>query len=68
MSFPENFSSTLKQLDNYAKQTVKFEPDRKGTVSPGDTIKATFQKGSLVDLRSLQMYYKGTATGVGANG
>lgn len=67
MSFPENFSSTLKQLDNYAKQTVKFEPDRKGTVSPGDTIKATFPKGSLVDLRSLQMYYKGTAVGNGRN-
>ena len=67
MSFPENFSSTLKQLDNYAKQTVKFYCDRTGVVNPGDTIKATFPKGSLVDLRSLCMYYKGTATSAGRN-
>ena len=67
MSFPDNFHSMLKELDNYSKQSVKFLPDRVGTVSAGDTIKCTFPKGSLVDLRSFNMYYKGTAVGVGAN-
>jgi hypothetical protein len=67
MSIPDNFGGVLKELNNYAKQTVKFYPDRLGTVNPTDTIRMTFPKGSLVDIRSLNMYYKGTAVGVGAN-
>ena len=68
MSLPKNFTSTIHRLENYAKQTVIFEPDRKTSVKPNDTIKVTFPKGSLVDLRSLTMYYKGKATGNGYKG
>lgn len=66
MSLPKNFTSTIQRLENYAKQTVIFEPDRKTGVKPGDTIKATFPRGSLVDLRSLRFYYKGVANNCGS--
>jgi len=66
-SLPENFGSRLKSLENYAKQCVKIYPDRTGTINNGDTFSVILPKNTLVDLRSLVMYFKGTANSVGSN-
>lgn len=64
-SLPENFGSRLKSLQNYAKQTVKIYPDRTGVIGHGDTFSIILPKNTLVDLRSLVMYFQGTAVGNG---
>lgn len=64
-SLPENFGSRLKSLENYAKQCVKIYPDRTGTINSGDTFSVILPKNTLVDLRSLVMYFKGTCPKVG---
>lgn len=67
-SIPQNFQSAIKTLSGYAKQTVRCDPDRYTAVNAGDTIKVKLPPNTLVDLRSLVMFFNGSTTGVGANG
>lgn len=66
--FPANLGYHVSKLENYAKQPIKFWSNRgTQTINHGDTIRFSLPKNSLIDLRSISMYYKGTAVGVGAN-
>ena len=64
--FPSNLGYHVSKLENYAKQPIKFWSNRgTQTINHGDTIRFSLPKNSLIDLRSLSMYYKGTAAGTG---
>lgn len=66
--FPANLGYHVKSLENYAKTVVKCWSNR-GTqvINHGDTIRFSLPKNSLIDLKSISLFYKGTAVAVGVN-
>lgn len=58
-SFPKSLSYNVKALSSHSKTSCRLTPDRIGDVKPNDTIKFTLPQNTLVDLRTLCMYYEG---------
>jgi hypothetical protein len=58
-SFPKALAYNVKALSGFSKVAVRLQPDRIGDVKPNDTIKFALPQNTLVDLRTLCMYYEG---------
>lgn len=64
-SFPKALAYNVKALSGFSKTAVRLQPDRTTDVKPNDTIKVVLPQNTLVDLRTLCMYYEGQGgTGV----
>jgi hypothetical protein len=59
-SFPKALSYNIKALSGHSKQACRLTPDKWNTIKPNDTIKVALPQNTLVDLRTLCMYYEGT--------
>jgi hypothetical protein len=57
-SFPKSLAYNIKALSGFSKQAVRLTPDKYDSVKPGDTIKVALPQNTLVDLRTLCMYYE----------
>ena len=67
-SFPKNLAYNVKNLSGFSKTVVKLTPTNT-TVDAGGTFKVRLPQNTLVDLRTLCMYYEGTCTaGAGQTG
>lgn len=57
--FPKALSYSIKQMaDNMSRIGVKLTPDRTTGIAPNDTITIKLPNSSLVDMRSLNLFYK----------
>lgn len=66
-TFPKNLAYNIKTLSGFSKTCVKITPD-KITVNAGDTFKVKLPTNTIVDLRTLTWYSKGTCvSGTGDN-
>jgi hypothetical protein len=60
-SFLKNLAYNVKNLSGFSKTVVKLTPTNT-TVDDGGTFKVRLPQNTLVDLRSLCMFYEGTST------
>ena len=60
MNFPKPLSYQIRALSSFSKQPVRLTPDKWDNIKPNDTIKVNLPQNTLVDLRTLCMYYEGT--------
>lgn len=58
-SFPKPLAYNIKALSGFSKQAVRLTPDKWDSIKPNDTIKVNLPQNSLIDLRTLTMYYEG---------
>jgi hypothetical protein len=58
-SFPKPLAYNIKALSGFSKQAVRLTPDKWDNIKPNDTIKVNLPQNTLVDLRTLCMYYEG---------
>ena len=66
-TFPKNLAYNIKTLSGFSKTCVKITPD-KITVDAGNTFKVKLPTNTIVDLRTLTWYAKGTCvSGAGDN-
>ena len=59
MNFPKPLSYQISALSSFSKQAVRLTPDKWDNIKPNDTIKVNLPQNTLVDLRTLCMYYEG---------
>jgi len=59
--FPKNYAYIIKMLQGHSKTCVKLTPDR-NAVKSGESFRCKLPANTLIDLRSLVLYAKGTAT------
>jgi len=57
-SFPKALAYNIKALSGFSKQAVRLTPDKYDSIKAGDTIKVALPQNTLVDLRTLSMYYE----------
>ena len=57
-SFPKALAYNIKALSGFSKQAVRLTPDKYDSIKPNDTIKVALPQNTLVDLRTLSMYYE----------
>ena len=57
-SFPKALAYNIKALSGFSKQSVRLTPDKWDSIKPNDTIKVALPQNTLVDLRTLSMYYE----------
>ncbi len=68
-SFPKNLAYNVKTLSGFSKTVVKWTPTPNGPVeTAGSTFKVRLPPNTLIDLRTLSMFYEGTCTSTGGNG
>ena len=60
--FPRNLAYSVKSLSSFSKTTVKLTPDKYKDVGASETIRVKLPPNSLIDLRTLTMYFDGTIT------
>ena len=58
-SFPKALAYNVKALSGFSKTPVRLTPDKWDSIKPNDTIKVALPQNTLVDLRTLCMYYEG---------
>lgn len=58
-SFPKALSYNIKALSGFSKSAVRLTPDKWDSIKPNDSIKVNLPQNSLIDLRTLCMYYEG---------
>lgn len=63
--FPRNLAYSVKSLSSFSKTTVKLTPDKWTDVGATETIRVKLPPNSLIDLRTLTMYFDGTITTTG---
>ena len=60
--FPRNLAYSVKSLSGFSKTTVKLTPDKWTGVGASETIRVKLPSNSLIDLRTLTMFFDGTIT------
>lgn len=66
-TFPKNLAYNIKTLTGFSKTCVKLTPDR-NAVAKGETFKVKLPSNTIVDLRTLCFYAKGSCvSGTGDN-
>lgn len=63
--FPRNLAFSVKSLSSFSKQCVRLTPDNDTNIKASSTIRVKLPPGCLVDLRTLTMYFEGSATATG---
>jgi len=61
-SFPRPLAYAIKELSGFSKSTIRANPDKWDKVIAGDTIKVALPNNTLIDLKSLTLYCKGSGT------
>ncbi len=61
-SFPKNLAYNVKTLSGFSKTVVKLTPTPNTAVEAGNTFKVRLPPNTLVDLRTLSLFYEGTCT------
>ncbi|HEY9702038.1 MAG TPA: hypothetical protein V6C58_06310 [Allocoleopsis sp.] len=62
---PTNFYNVINTLSNYRKSNLRIvpsQPSSSGTVRAGGFIRLSIPSGSIVDLRTLQLQFRGITT------
>ena len=67
-SFPKNLAYNVKSLSGFSKTVVKLTPTPNGPVEAGSTFKVRLPPNTLIDLRTLSLFYEGTCTVTGGDG
>ena len=67
-SFPRNLAYNVKSLNSFSKTVVKLTPTPNGPVEAGSTFKVRLPPNTLIDLRTLSLFYEGTCTSTGGDG
>ena len=67
-SFPKNLAYNVKSLSGFSKTVVKLTPTPNTVVEAGNTFKVRLPPNTLVDLRTLSLFYEGTCTAASGNG
>ena len=67
-SFPKNLAYNVKSLSGFSKTVVKLTPTPNTAVEAGNTFKVRLPPNTLVDLRTLSLFYEGTCTAASGNG
>ena len=67
-SFPKNLAYNVKSLSGFSKTVVKLTPTPNGPVEAGSTFKVRLPPNTLIDLRTLSLFYEGTCTSTGGAG
>jgi hypothetical protein len=67
-SFPKNLAYNVKSLSGFSKTVVKLTPTPNTVVEVGNTFKVRLPSNTLVDLRTLSLFYEGTCTSTGGTG
>ena len=67
-SFPKNLAYNVKSLSGFSKTVVKLTPTPNGPVEAGSTFKVRLPPNTLIDLRTISMFYEGTCTATGGDG
>lgn len=57
-NFPKSLAYKISALSGHSKQVVRLTPDKYDNIKPNDTIKVALPQNTLVDLRTLCMYYE----------
>jgi len=61
-SFPKNLAYNVKSLSGFSKTVVKLTPSPNTAVEAGNTFKVRLPPNTLIDLRTLSLFYEGTCT------
>jgi hypothetical protein len=61
-SFPRPLAYAIKELSGFSKSAIRCNPDKWDKVIAGDTIKVALPQNTLIDLKSLTLYCKGSGT------
>jgi hypothetical protein len=67
-SFPKNLAYNVKTLSGFSKTVVKLTSFPNTEVETGNTFKVRLPPNTLVDLRTLSLFYEGTCTSTGGDG
>ena len=67
-SFPKNLAYNVKSLSGFSKTVVKLTPTPNTAVEAGNTFKVRLPPNTLVDLRTLSLFYEGTCTAASGAG
>ena len=67
-SFPKNLAYNVKSLSGFSKTVVKLTPNPNTSVEAGGTFKVRLPPNTLIDLRTLSMFYEGTCSSSGGAG
>ena len=67
-SFPKNLAYNVKNLSGFSKTVVKLTPTPNTAVEAGNTFKVRLPPNTLVDLRTLSLFYEGTCSAASGNG
>ncbi len=65
-TFPKNLAYNIKTLAGFSKTCVKLTPDRTA-VKNGESFRVKLPSNTLIDLRTLCLYAKGTAERTSGN-
>jgi hypothetical protein len=58
-SFPQALAYKISSLSGHSKQSTRLTPDKWDNIKPNDSIKISLPVNSLIDLRTLTMYFEG---------
>ena len=67
-NFPRNLAYKISQLSGFSKTVVKLTPTPNTAVEAGNTFKVRLPPNTLVDLRTLSLFYEGTCTAASGDG
>jgi hypothetical protein len=67
-SFPKNLAYNVKSLSGFSKTVVKLTPTPNTAVEAGNTFKVRLPPNTLVDLRTLSLFYEGTCKATSGDG
>ncbi len=67
-NFPRNLAYKISSLSGFSKTVVKLTPTPNGPVEAGSTFKCRLPPNTLIDLRTISLFYEGTCTSTGGNG
>jgi hypothetical protein len=61
-SFPKNLAYNGRSWNSFSKTIVKLTPTSNTVVETGNTFKVCLPTNTLVDLRTLSLFYEGTCS------
>ena len=67
MSLPEDLMFLHSKMDGYARNCVQLNTHNAGTVQAGKTLSITLPRNSVIDLRTLRLYFNCATTNTNAD-
>lgn len=66
MEYPKNLAYKISTLQNFSKTTVRLTPDRTD-VRAGETFRCKMPANTIIDLRTLSLFFTGSCTNSAGN-